>query len=120
MPKCNIIVVGASAGGVSALTDFVKALPQDFPASVFIVLHTSPHSPSQLPQILTRAGALKATHAEDGEQIEQGRIYIAPPDHHLLLEKGNRMIVKRDLKKMVFGPVLMRCFVRLLIYMDRG
>jgi len=104
MPKCNIIVVGASAGGVSALTDFVKSLPQDLPVSVFIVLHTPPYSPSHLPQILTRAGALKATHAEDGEQIEQGRIYIAPPDHHLLLEKGNRMIVKKGPKENGFRP----------------
>ena len=104
MVKRNIIVVGASAGGVNALIEFVKSIPQDFKASVFIVLHTSPYSPSQLPQILSRSGALKATHPKDGEEMEQGCIYIAPPDHHMLLQKGNKIAVKRGPKENRFRP----------------
>ena len=58
--KRDIIVIGASAGGVYALKDIISALPEDFDATVFVVLHTSPYSPSKLPEILTKAGKLKA------------------------------------------------------------
>ena len=106
MAKCDIIVVGASAGGFSALTDFVKTLPSDLDAAIFIVLHTSPYSPSSLPQILSRSGALKATHPVDGEEIKKGHIYVAPPDHHLILEKGNKMAVKKGPKENRFRPAI--------------
>jgi two-component system chemotaxis response regulator CheB len=80
---CELVVVGASAGGVEALIRFVRALPSDFPAPILVVLHVPASGPSLLPDILTRAGALPATHARDDEELEGGRIYIAPPDHHL-------------------------------------
>ena len=80
-----VVVVGASAGGIEALQRFVHALPPDLPLTLLIVLHV-PTSGSSLPQILNRAGAYPAAHAEDGEQIEAGRIMIAPPDHHLVVE----------------------------------
>ncbi len=86
MPGHDIIVVGASAGGVEALTELVSRLPGDLPASVFVVLHVPPHGASMLPHILSRNGPLAATHPLDGEEIRRGRIYIAPPDHHLLIE----------------------------------
>jgi two-component system chemotaxis response regulator CheB len=89
MPDRDIVVVGASAGGVEALTSLVRALPGDLPASVFVVLHLPATGSSALPDILSRAGRLPASHAKDGEPIEQRRIYVAPPDYHLLLRAGH-------------------------------
>jgi two-component system, chemotaxis family, protein-glutamate methylesterase/glutaminase len=88
MPCHDIIVLGASAGGVEALAQIVRPLPADLPAAIFIVLHVPPHGTSVLPAILNRAGRLRASHAADGEAIEHGRIYVAPPDHHLLVRHG--------------------------------
>jgi two-component system, chemotaxis family, protein-glutamate methylesterase/glutaminase len=88
MPGHDIIVVGASAGGVEALAKLVSGLPADLPAALFIVHHFPPHSISVLPQILGRSGPLPAAHARSGEPIETGRIYVAPPNHHLLLVPG--------------------------------
>jgi two-component system, chemotaxis family, protein-glutamate methylesterase/glutaminase len=88
MPCHDIIVLGASAGGVEALAQIVRPLPADLPAALFVVLHVPPHGTSVLPAILNRAGRLRASHAVDGEAIEHGRIYVAPPDHHLLVRRG--------------------------------
>ncbi|MDZ8222403.1 MULTISPECIES: chemotaxis protein CheB [unclassified Nostoc] len=88
MLEHNIIVVGTSAGGVEALTYLVKNLPPNLNAAVIIVLHVSSHSKSVLPQILSRAGKLPVSHAQDGEAIVHGWIYVAPPDYHLLVEQG--------------------------------
>ncbi|QJD78165.1 chemotaxis protein CheB [Spirosoma rhododendri] len=103
MAKRNIVVIGASAGGVFALKQLVEALPADFPASIFIVMHVSPHSPSMLPAILSSAGPLPAEHPADGQLIRPGRIYIAPPDHHLLVEY-DQIIVKKGPKENRFRP----------------
>lgn len=84
----DIIVLGASAGGVKALRTIASTLPRDLPAAVLVVLHLRHDLPSQLPRILAHAGALPAGAALDGEPIEHGRIYVAPPDHHLLVEPG--------------------------------
>jgi two-component system chemotaxis response regulator CheB len=88
MPGHDIILIGASAGGVQALSTVVGGLPRDIPAAVFIVLHIAPYGRSAMPAILSRAGFLPATHAEDGEPVEPGRVYVAPADHHLMLEPG--------------------------------
>jgi two-component system, chemotaxis family, protein-glutamate methylesterase/glutaminase len=88
MPGHDIITIGASAGGVETLITIVEALPADLPASVFIVLHVSPRGSSVLPKILTRHGRLPAHHARHGETIEPGRVYVAPPDKHLLIRPG--------------------------------
>jgi two-component system, chemotaxis family, protein-glutamate methylesterase/glutaminase len=85
-PGRDVVVVGASAGGVEALRTLVTGLPEHFPASVFVVLHVPPTA-SVLPAILTRAGRLPAVHAVDGEPIAHRRIYVAPPDYHLLLDR---------------------------------
>ncbi|MEO8521322.1 MAG: chemotaxis protein CheB [Acidobacteriota bacterium] len=92
MPNRDIIVVGASAGGVEALSTLVAELPRSLPASVFVVLHVS-RGRSVLPEILTRAGRLPAVHPADGDPIERGRIYVARPDHHLTLNQGRIRIV---------------------------
>ncbi len=79
--------MGASAGGVEALQQLAAGLPADLPACVLVVLHVSPTSASVLPGILDRAGPLQASHAEDGNALEHGRIYVAPPDYHLLVDE---------------------------------
>jgi two-component system, chemotaxis family, protein-glutamate methylesterase/glutaminase len=84
----DIVVVGASAGGVEALGAFVETLPPELPASIFVVLHMSPGGTSVLPQILARKTRLTVVSARDGEPIERGKIYVAPPDHHVLLVDG--------------------------------
>ncbi len=87
MPARDIVVIGASVGGIEALREIVKGLPPDFPASIFVVVHLSAETPSVLPTILERSGSLPASNPEDGEQIEAGHIYVAPPDHHMLLRR---------------------------------
>jgi two-component system, chemotaxis family, protein-glutamate methylesterase/glutaminase len=89
MPDHGIVVVGASAGGVEALIDLAAALPGDLPAAVFVVLHLPATGTSALPDILRRHGPLPADHVRDGEPIQPGRIYVAPPDHHVLLRTGH-------------------------------
>jgi two-component system, chemotaxis family, protein-glutamate methylesterase/glutaminase len=84
----RVVVIGASAGGVPALTTFVSGLDADLPAAVLVVLHVPADRPSLLPRILERAGPLPAVHPEDREPLLAGRIYIGPPDHHLLIADG--------------------------------
>jgi two-component system chemotaxis response regulator CheB len=87
--KClGVIVVGASAGGVDALSAVVAGLPADLPAAVLVVLHVSPRGKSVLPHILESRGRLPAHHAVDGERLEAGRVYVAPPDQHLVVHPG--------------------------------
>src|SRR5438270_816763 len=81
-----VIVVGASAGGVDARSAVVAGLPADLPAAVLVVLHIAPRGKSVLPHILSTRGPLPARHAVDGEPLEAGRVYVAPPDQHLVVE----------------------------------
>jgi len=73
---------------VEALRVLVAGLPADLPAAIFVVLHVPPTVPSALPRILGSAGPLPAHHPEDDESIEPGHIYVAPPDYHLLVDRG--------------------------------
>lgn len=90
MQPRDVIVVGASAGGVEALAELASGLPADLPAAVFVVLHVPPDARSYLPEILDRAGALPSSHAVDGARIRPGQLVVAPPNRHLVLE-GDRM-----------------------------
>jgi two-component system, chemotaxis family, protein-glutamate methylesterase/glutaminase len=81
-----MVVVGASAGGVEALKTLASGFPSDFPGAVFIVLHIG-GTESVLPSILSHAGPLRAAHPRNGQSIENGRIYVAPPDYHMLLNE---------------------------------
>ena len=105
MPNHDIIVMGASAGGLSVFNRIIKELPEHLNAAVFIVWHVSPFSTSILPEILNRAAKLKAKHPVDGESIEKGKIYVAPPDHHLLLELGRIRLTKGP-KENRFRPAI--------------
>jgi two-component system, chemotaxis family, protein-glutamate methylesterase/glutaminase len=101
----DIICVGASAGGVEALQKLVAALPANLGASVFVVLHIPPFQQSRLAEILDVAGPLPAAIAKDGEPIVKGRIYVASPDHHLLLERGSLAVIKGP-KENRFRPAI--------------
>jgi two-component system, chemotaxis family, protein-glutamate methylesterase/glutaminase len=90
----DIIVIGASAGGVEALQRLVSTLPRDLPAAVFVVLHIGTDAVSYLPDILARAGALPVVHARTRTAIEYGRIYVAPVDVHLVLEPDSVLLVR--------------------------
>ena len=85
MPPRNIIVIGASAGGVGALQTLISGLPANLAAAVFVVVHIPPFKRSELPRVLEASGDLSAFHPVSGDPIEAGRIYVAPPDHHLVL-----------------------------------
>ncbi len=90
----DILVIGASAGGVNVLRRLIAGLPANFPAAVFIVLHIDWRGPSQLAQILTRAGNLPVAMAVHGEPIPFGEVRVARPDHHLILEQGRVGVVQ--------------------------
>lgn len=91
----DIILLGASAGGVDTLTRLCRGLPRDLPAAVLMVQHIAPLTRSVLPRLLERAGPLPAAHARDGEAIRPGRIYVAPPDYHLLVNTEDRRLMLR-------------------------
>jgi two-component system, chemotaxis family, protein-glutamate methylesterase/glutaminase len=88
MTVTDIVVVGASAGGVEALRALVGSLPPELPAAVVVVLHIAKHAPSALPAILDRAGPLPAVAAEQGARLANGVIHVAPADRHVLVGDG--------------------------------
>jgi len=94
LPRRDVIVIGASSGGIEALTEVVSKLPEDLPAAVFVVVHVPARSVSLLPEILNRAGPLAAAHGKDNEKIKHNRIYVAPPDYHMLLKDGLLRLVR--------------------------
>lgn len=105
MPR-DVIVVGTSAGGLEALKSLVSQLPADLGAAVFIVWHMPADQPSLLPQILSRYSTLPVSVATDHEAFEPSRVYVATPDHHLVLEPGSpeRMRVAHGPKENLFRP----------------
>ncbi|MGD9765798.1 MAG: chemotaxis protein CheB [Candidatus Binatia bacterium] len=105
MPKRDIVVVGGSSGALPALQEIAAGLPPGLPATVLIVVHSGPDTPGLLPELLTRAGPLPASYAENGEQFRPGRIYCAPPDRHLLLSDG-RLSVTSGPRENGFRPAV--------------
>ncbi|HEY4065362.1 MAG TPA: chemotaxis protein CheB [Burkholderiaceae bacterium] len=100
----RLIAVGASAGGVQALQDLIRDLPADLPAAVLVVLHVGDRM-SSLPYLLSQAGTLPAVHAVNGQAILPGRVYVAPPDHHLLVI-GNALRLSRGPKEHHTRPAI--------------
>jgi two-component system chemotaxis response regulator CheB len=101
----DIVVVGASAGGVEALVDVVSRLPVDLPAAVFVVLHVAPSATSLLPEILSRKGPLPAAHPSNNDAIRGGHLWVAPPDCHLLVKPG-RMQLTRGPRENGYRPAV--------------
>ena len=87
-PADRLIAIGASAGGVEALSRLVAGLPEDLPAAVVVVLHLPEGFPSHLAEILNRAGRLRAAEARDGTPLKPGCILVAPPGYHLVVQDG--------------------------------
>jgi two-component system chemotaxis response regulator CheB len=92
-PPEAVIVVGASAGGVEALSALVADLDEDLGAALLVVLHVAP-TESALPRILERAGRLPAEHPADRAPLVANRIYVAPPDRHLLAGRDRVRVVR--------------------------
>ncbi len=101
----DIVAIGTSAGGISALRQIAASLPADFPGTLFVVKHLPPESLDILPHVLSEAGPLPAANAEDGQQIEPGRIYLAPPDRHLIIQ-GDRVRLTHGPKENRFRPAI--------------
>ena len=85
----DIVVVGGSAGAVEAVRSLAARLPGDLPAAVFVVIHRSSEGPSYLAEVLGAAGPLPALPAREGMLVQRGHIYVAPPDHHLLVGRDH-------------------------------
>jgi two-component system chemotaxis response regulator CheB len=81
----DIVALAASAGGLKALTDVLAALPSDFPAALVVVQHLDPRHRSLMAELLGRRTALRVQEAREGDRLEPGRAYIAPPNRHLLV-----------------------------------
>jgi two-component system, chemotaxis family, protein-glutamate methylesterase/glutaminase len=88
------VVVGASAGGIEALTRIVRELPPSLDAPILVVVHIPATAASRLPQILTRAGGIPASHPQSGDVPQPGRIYVAPPDRHMIVNDGRLILIE--------------------------
>src|SRR5690242_2982509 len=86
MGNRDILTIGTSAGGFNALRFLAGEFPSDLPASVLVVIHLSAQFCSSLDAILTQSGPLPASFAADGQKLEKSRIYVAPPERHLIVE----------------------------------
>jgi two-component system chemotaxis response regulator CheB len=87
--RCSVVVIAASVGGLHAISSIPAALPSDFPAAVAIVQHRPPEPSTILESLLSRVTPLVVKAAESGDRIQAGRIYIAPPDSHMLINDGS-------------------------------
>jgi two-component system chemotaxis response regulator CheB len=104
-PEQRLIVIGASAGGFEAIKKIVRGLPADFDTPIFIVWHLSPDVQGVLPQVLNHENKIYAAHGIDYEPIKSHRIYVAPPDHHMLVEDGI-VRVTHGPKENLFRPAI--------------
>jgi two-component system chemotaxis response regulator CheB len=94
VPHRDIVCIGASAGGFDLLRQIARNLPDRLNAAVFVVLHTGVGSPQILADLLAHEGSLPAGYPGDGDSIRPGRIYVAPPDHHLVLQERRVRVVR--------------------------
>jgi two-component system chemotaxis response regulator CheB len=99
----DIIVIGASAGGVEAIPKLIESLPKNLSASVFVVLHIPPQGRSLLPEIIRRTSSLSVAHGVEGEKVRKGHVYVAPPDHHLQLD-GKKVRLSRGPRENFHRP----------------
>jgi two-component system chemotaxis response regulator CheB len=95
-PDVDAVAIGASAGGVDALLTLLPRLPADFAAAVLVVLHLPPDRPSGLAELLGQRCTLPVAEAQDKQPVVPGRIVIAPPDYHLLVEPNETVALSMD------------------------
>ena len=93
LPNRDLVVIGASAGGIGALQQLCAALSSDLNAAVLVVVHTAASSSNLLPPVLRRAGCLNAITPDDGGTLEKGNIYVAPPERHMVVEDHSLRLV---------------------------
>jgi two-component system chemotaxis response regulator CheB len=105
MTTKRVVVIGGSSGALDVVRTIAAQLPVGFPAAVCIVLHTAPESPGVLRSIIGNTTPLPTSSAETGMRLDSGHIYIAPPDHHLVIEPG-RLRVTRGPKENRFRPAI--------------
>jgi two-component system chemotaxis response regulator CheB len=94
MVERDIVVIGASAGGVEGLRQLVQSIPDRVGISIFVTVHFPSYGTSMLPRILSRVANVPVFHPSDGEAIVPSRVYVAPPDFHLLLERSRIRLVR--------------------------
>src|SRR5215471_9004920 len=103
--KQHIIVIGASSGGFDALKKIVRSLPADFASPIMVVWHMSPDIRGILPEALNKISSINARHAQNLEDLVPNRIFVAPPDHHMILDDG-KIRVTRGPKENRFRPAI--------------
>ena len=96
MNRIEMVVIGASAGGVEALCKLLGGLGPDFDAAIAVVLHLPPGEPSLLPRLLSERCVLPVKEVEDKEPVQPGMVFIAPPDYHMLVESDTSFSLSRD------------------------
>jgi len=107
----NIIVVGASAGGLEALRRVIGAFPPAFPASVMVVLHTARHSPKLLAEIIGEYASIPVAYGTQNEEVLSGHVYLAPPDHHLIVTQCGWLGLDAGAKVRHSRPAADRLFI---------
>jgi two-component system, chemotaxis family, protein-glutamate methylesterase/glutaminase len=96
MPGIDIFVIGGSAGALEALLELLPALPAELVAPTAIVLHQKPTQPSLVPQLLARACTRAVREPDDKERLAPGTVYVAPPNYHMLIERGGTIALSID------------------------
>jgi two-component system, chemotaxis family, protein-glutamate methylesterase/glutaminase len=94
--RIELVVIGASAGGVEALGVLLQALPEQFYPSIAIVIHLPPDRSTSLPQLFAKKCRRPVKEAEDKEVLVNGTVYLAPPDYHLMVEPDRSLSLSRD------------------------
>jgi two-component system chemotaxis response regulator CheB len=92
----DVVACGSSAGGLNALSELLSRLPADFPAALVVVQHLDPRHRSLMADILARRTRMRVKQAEDGERLEAGTVYIAPPNRHLLVNPDGRLALSES------------------------
>jgi two-component system chemotaxis response regulator CheB len=106
MPNRDVVVVGASAGGLKALQRMVAYLPVDLPAAVLVATHLAPTAPSKVAAMLAGAGPLPAVAATNGMPLMPGRIYTAVPDRHLVVDDADVLRLSRGPRENRVRPAI--------------
>jgi two-component system, chemotaxis family, protein-glutamate methylesterase/glutaminase len=94
--RTEAVVIGASAGGVQALSELLPAFPPGARAAVFVVLHLPRDRPSMLVEVFANKCALAVCEAQDKEPVAPGTVYFAPPNYHLLIDRGPQLALSAD------------------------
>ena len=94
----RVVAIASSMGGIEALTTVVSALPRDFSGAILLIQHLSPKHKSHLTSIISRHTVLNVREAEEGMSLEQGTIYVTPPNKHLIVN-GNHTLSLSDAPK---------------------